>query len=256
MLVLINYIFLPLDTQTTASIQTCNWINLLTYVATEQLFVLTFRRLSARTTCLIGLASSSIYLYLSTYQAAVLALAQEKHLLLPIVVDAATNAGALIAASKISDRTLYQEKFATNEIAALTNIGVFTATRVAYSSTATPFNMLLSTGTWEQARLLCSYLVFRFTAGAPLQSLMVGVTSQNELRLKVASAGDWIEAEEEYPTENLYPDEKGIERALSKRPLKAAANLNILFIMSAACIILPLGLILSIAFAAKYWLGL
>lgn len=249
-LVLIHYVFLPFDVQTTVSIQTCNWINLLTYVATEQLFVLTFRRLGARTTCFIGLASSSAYLYLSYHQAPVLALAGEKHLLLPIVLDAATNAATLIVASNI-----YREQSALNELSTLVHIGIFTTTRVVCYGASTPVNMLFSTGTWEQTRLLCSYLVFRFTAGAPLQSLMIGVTHQNELVLKVAGAGEWIEAGEEGLGDESYPAEKGVESVVAKRPLKAAANLNLLFILSAASIALPLGLILGISFAAKYLLG-
>jgi len=245
---LANYLLLPLDTQVFKYIVKCDWISLIVYIVIEQLLVLGYRRLASLgirnfTACTI--CFTILQIWLQDSQGSPLAAALEKGLLLSVLLDAATNVGVLDIACSIS-HPFYPWSFPWIESSALVVImGMQYFLGSMNSSTGPIIALLSSSATGEQIRLLTSFLALRLVAGAPIQSIVVGITDEWNLRVGVekTKAGCSFEMGTTNPE-----SEKGGNSA--QKPLKFIANLTLSLIMATA-----FGIVTVLGFVVLWVIG-
>jgi hypothetical protein len=232
LLCLANYILIPWDTQIMKSIVDLKWISLVAYVMIEQLFLATFRRFDFGNVVFWSLIASNAQLWLQFYYAPSLVLAQDMGLLLPVVVDAAVNVGVLVLAINLSSPALPKSK-PFFEISALVMIAVSKVLILGRHSVDYPLKAVLSNGTWEQLRLLTSFLFLRISAGAPLQAIVLLISEHWELRIGVTRSGCNLDLDE--PSSGLKGEIK---------PQKNfAANVNLALILGGAGVVILAGVI-------------
>jgi hypothetical protein len=215
------------------SIIELKWISLVAYVIIEQLFLATFRRLDSGTAVFWSLIASSSQLFLQIYQAPFLAQAQDMGLLLPVVVDAAVNVGVLVLAVNLSKPA--HPNMPRFEISALILISSSTALILGRQSTDYPLKAAFLTGTWEQLRLLTSFLFLRISAGAPLQAIVLAVSEHWDVRIGILRSGYNLDLDE--PGSSV----KGVEE--TNPPKKFAANVNLSLILGGAGVVVLAGVI-------------
>jgi len=232
LLCLANYLLIPWDTQILQSIIELKWPSLVAYVLIEQLFLATFRRLGFGAAVFWSLAASATRLWLHTYQAPFLAQAQEMDLLLPVVVDAAVNVGVLVLAINLSDPS-HPNATPFSEIAALLLIAASNVLILGTDSPDYPLKAALWTGTWEQLRLLTSFLFLRLSAGAPLQAIVLAVSEQWDIRIGILKSGCSLDLDE--PGSDLKGERKPRENF--------AANVNLALIIGSFGVIVTAGII-------------
>jgi hypothetical protein len=230
-LCLANYLLLPLDTQVFKWIVQCDWISLTTYIITEQLSVLFCRRMASlniRNFTAQTMAFAMINIFLQGSKEYFLVAALEKGLLLSVLLDAATNVGFLDIACSISHPS-YPSFPWIESVALLVIMGTQYYIGSMNSSTGPLIAILSSSATGEQMRLLASFLALRFVAGAPFQSVVVGISDEWELRVGVekTKAGSSFEM----GTTNLE-SEKGGQGA--QKPMKFITNLTLSLIIATA----------------------
>jgi hypothetical protein len=214
------------------SIVELKWISLVAYVIIEQLFLATFRRFDFGYAVFWPLIASTTQLFLQMYQVPFLARAEELGLLLPVVVDAAINVGILVLAINLSNPS-HPNLISFFEIASLVLIAASNTLILWKPSTNYPLKAVLTTGTWEQVRLLTSFLFLRISAGSPLQAILLAVSKDWELRIGVQRSGFNLDMDE--PSSDL--------KGGTKTQKKFAVNLNLCLIIGGAVVVLAAGLI-------------
>jgi hypothetical protein len=153
----------------------------------------------------------------------------EKGLLISVLLDAATNVGLLDIACSISHPSFPSFPWAES-VASLVIMGTQLYIGKMNSSTGSLIAVLSSSATGEQMRLLASFLALRFVAGAPFQSIVVGISDEWELRVgveKTTAASSF-----EMGTTDSG-SEKGGQSA--QTPMKFITNLTLRLIVAAAC---------------------
>lgn len=214
------------------SIVDLKWISLVAYVIIEQLFLASFRRFDFGNAVFWSLIASNIQLWLQFYYAPSLVLAQDMGLLLPVVVDAAVNVGVLVLAIGLSGPAHPKSK-PFFEISALVMIAVSKVLILGRHSADYPLKAVLSNGTWEQLRLLTSFLFLRVSAGAPLQAIVLLISEHWELRIGVMRSGCNLDFDE--PSSSLKGE--------IKPQKKFAANVNLALILGGAGVVILAGVI-------------
>jgi hypothetical protein len=209
------------------SIVELKWISLIAYVLIEQLFLATFRRLDFGTAVFWSLMASTTQLWLQMYQAPFLARAEDLGLLLPIVVDAALNVGILILAINLSNPA-HPQSIPFFEIASLVLIAATNTLILWKPESNYPLKAVFSTGTWEQVRLLTSFIFLRISAGAPLQAIIFAASKEWELRIGVQRSGCNLDLDE--PSSTLKEDVKPQK--------KFQVNVNLALIIGGTTVVL------------------
>ncbi|KAE9362682.1 hypothetical protein N431DRAFT_499329 [Stipitochalara longipes BDJ] len=224
-LCLANYILIPFDVQVMRNIVELNWINLAAYVMIEQLFLATFRRLDFRFLGYIPMVTAVAQLLMQRNQTAYLR-ADQTGLLLPTVVDAATNVAVLVLVINLSNPA--RPNLPLFEFLSLWAAFCRYAGEARMPPSEYPIKAVLFSGTWEQARLLSSFLFLRIAAGALLQAIVITVSQQSELRIGIPRSNC-----------NLDLDEPSFDTKGETKPKpKFAANVNVALILVGAAVTL------------------
>lgn len=231
-----------------------SWPNLVAYVVIEQLFLTTFRRLDYRIAGLGPIFAAAIHLWLRKQTAWVKA--TEMGLLLPVlsqssdspetmnlcstvgantdqvVLDAASNVAILVMAINFSNPALPGGEVPF-EAASLLLVHTPYLLLDWASPAEYPSKAVLFSGTWEQVRLLISFLFLRIAAGGLLQAIVLTVSEQSELRIGIIRSNHSLDLDE--PS----LDEKGE----AKTEPKFALNVNVSLILASGASLLAAGLI-------------
>jgi hypothetical protein len=183
------------------------------------------------TACAISFTALQFWLQdsLQGSQASFTVAALEKALRLSVLLDAATNVGVLDIACCMTDPSgpwtyPWIESLALFEI-----MGAHYYLGSLYSLKGPLSAILSSSATGEQMRLLASFLALRLVAGAPIQSIVVGISNEWELRVGIEKtrAGSSFEMGTTNP-ERL----KGGQS--TQRPMKFITNLTLSLIIVTA----------------------
>jgi hypothetical protein len=173
------------------------------------------------------MAFSMINIFLQESKEYFLVAALEKGLLLSVLLDAATNVGLLDIACSISHPS-YPSFPWIESVALLVIMGTQYYIGWMNSSTGPLIALLSSSATGEQMRLLASFLALRFVAGAPFQSIVVGIPDKWELRVGVEKT----RAGSSFEMGTTNPEwEKGGQG--SQKPMKFITNLTLSLIIAA-----------------------
>jgi hypothetical protein len=168
-------------------------------------------------------------IFLQDYKEHFLVVLLENGLLISVLLDAATNVGLLDIACSISHPSFPSFPWAES-VAVLVIMGTQLYIGKINSSTGSLLAILSSDATGEQMRLLASFLALRFVAGAPFQSIVVGISDEWELRVGVEKTK--AERSFEMGTTKLE-SEKGGQGA--RKPMKFTTNLTLSLIVGTAC---------------------
>jgi hypothetical protein len=96
-----------------------------------------------------------------------------------------------------------------------------------------PFKAVLLSGTWEQVRLLISFLSLRIAAGALLQAIVLNISEQSELRIGILRSNC-----------NLDLDDPSFDsKGNAKLRPRFAVNINISLILGLAATVLAISLV-------------
>jgi hypothetical protein len=220
-----------------------NWINLVAYVVIEQLFLATFRRLDYRLVGYIPLIASAAEVWMQRNQAALITAEQKEvtsfgvkrvmidflnlETVVQTVVDAAINVAVLVLAINISNPA--RPNLPLFEFGSLSVIfGGYALLEYGHSAEY-PIKAFLFTGSWEQARLLSSFLFLRIAAGALLQAIVFQVSKQSELRIEILRS-------------NCDLDLEKLSLEAKPKP-KFAANVNVALILFGAAVTVATGVV-------------
>jgi hypothetical protein len=217
----LDHIFLPWDKQTLDLIHTGNWQGLALFLVIEQSLILGTRQLHWVPIIAEMLLAvlAQIYVQLRSAPSVVDGRAEKLHLstVLSMVLNAMNNAGTVVLASDIS-RTII---FSRDLYLKVLGLGTYTAV-VVFNDKLEEIPLLTRFMTLRKSdfTVLISFLFTRLLIGSSIQSIVMAITAQWDLRMDFQRVGI-----RSFDLKRLIPELKSGEENL----VKAAGNLS--FIM-------------------------
>jgi hypothetical protein len=218
----LDHIFLPWDKQTLDFIQTGNWQGLTLFLVIEQSLILGTRQMHWVPIIAQMLSAVSAQIYVQLKSGPPIADGRAEQLCLStvlfMVLNAMNNAGTVVLASDIS-RTI---TFGRDLYLKVLGLGAYTAA-VVFNDTLgeTPLFTRFMTLSKSDFILLTAFLYTRLLIGSSIQSIVMAITAQWDLRMDFQRVG--IRG---FDMKRLIPELKPGEENL----VKATGNLSVIML--------------------------
>lgn len=230
-LCILDFIFLPWDTQTLSFIQEGNWKGLMLFLFIEQFMILAARRMDWFSIIFQTLSAVSVQTYLQLNSDS-LALKEKVEkmgvstvLVAFAVLNATKNAGTVVLASNIS-RTINSRRDLYVKVLGLGAIVAVIALPIYSSPAGTPLIATFTTLSKTDFTLLTAFLFTRLFISSFIQSIVVAVTAQGDLRMIFQRIGF-----RRFDMDRLIPEFKGDERARAMEENQPKITMNFTFVV-------------------------
>lgn len=231
LLCILDYIFLPWDTQTLGFVQEGNWKGLTLFLFMEQLLILASRKMDWYTIIFQTLSAVSVQTYLQLNSDSLVVKGRAEKLGVSTVLvafailNATKNAGTVVLASNIS-RTINSRRDLYLKVLGLGVIAAVKALPIYNSPAGTPLIATFTTLSKTDFTLLTAFMFTRLFISSFIQSIVVAVTSQGDLRMIFQRIGF-----RRFDMDRLIPEFKGDVKARAMEENQPKMTLNFTFVV-------------------------
>jgi hypothetical protein len=229
LLCILDFIFLPWDSSTLGYIEKGNWKGIVLYLFMEQFLILATRKMDWFTIIFQTLSAVSVQTYLQLNSDSFVVKSRAGKLGVStvltafVVLNATNTAGMVVLASNIS-RTIKSRRDLYLKVLGLGVIVAVKALPVFDSPGQTPLVATFTTMSKSNFTLLTGFLFTRLLISAFVQSMIIAITSQGDLRMIFQRIGI-----RRFDMDKLIPETKGdkVAKELEENQPKMTLNLTL-----------------------------